>query len=73
MAQVQSLIKMELNQVVSLMAKKRKLALTETTAIAQKAAALIGSTRAGRDNLTRVMGATKVIDTQGKQWNRYSP
>jgi hypothetical protein len=55
------------------MAKKRKLALTETTAIAQKAAALIGSTRAGRDNLTRVMGATKVIDTQGKQWNRYSP
>ena len=54
------------------MAKKRKLGLTETTAIAQKASALIGSTRAGRDNLTRATGATKVIDTQGKQWGRVS-
>jgi hypothetical protein len=57
------------------MAKKRKLALTETTAIAQKAAAMIGSTREGRDKLTRASqkGAIKVMDTHGQQWNRVSP
>jgi hypothetical protein len=57
------------------MAKKRKLALTETTAIAQKAAAMIGSTREGRDKLTRASqkGAIKVMDTHGQQWNRWSP
>jgi hypothetical protein len=57
------------------MAKKRELALTETTATAQKAAAMIGSTRDGRDKLTRASqkGAIKVMDTHGKQWNRYSP
>jgi hypothetical protein len=55
------------------MAKKRKLDLTETTATAQKAAAMIGSTREGRDKLTRASGALKVMDTHGKQWNRYSP
>jgi hypothetical protein len=60
---------------VNLMAKKRKLELTETTAIAQKAAATLGSTREGRDKLTRAShkGAIKVMDTHGKQWNRYSP
>jgi hypothetical protein len=57
------------------MAKKRKLALTETTAIAQKAAATLGSTRDGRDRMTRASykGAIKVMDTHGQQWNRWSP
>jgi hypothetical protein len=57
------------------MAKKRKLDLTETTAIAQKAAATLGSTRDGRDKMTRASykGAIKVMDTHGKQWNRYTP
>lgn len=55
------------------MPKKRKLALTETTATAQKSAAMIGSTREGRDKLTRATGAIKVMDTHGRQWNRWSP
>jgi hypothetical protein len=57
------------------MTKKRKLDLTETTAIAQKAAATLGSTRDGRDKMTRASykGAIKVMDTHGKQWNRYTP
>lgn len=55
------------------MPKKRKLALTETTATAQKAAAMIGKTREGRDLLTRATGAVKVVDTHGRQWNRWSP
>lgn len=55
------------------MAKKRKLELTTTTATAQKAMATIGKTREGRDLLTRATGATKVVDTHGRQWNRWSP
>ena len=57
------------------MAKKRKLELTKTTATAQKAAATIGSTREGRDKITRASytSAIKVVDTHGRQWNRWSP
>jgi hypothetical protein len=55
------------------MSKKRKLDFTKTTAIAQQGSATVGSTRAGRDNLTRATGAVKVVDTHGRQWNRWSP
>jgi hypothetical protein len=53
--------------------KKRQLELTTTTAVAQKGAATIGATRGGRDHLTRATGAVKVVDTHGRQWNRWSP
>jgi len=53
--------------------KKRLFEPTTTTNTAAKAAATIGSTREGRDNLTRATGAVKVVDTHGRQWNRWSP
>lgn len=53
--------------------KKNLLDLTTTTNTAAKAAATVGSTRAGRDNLTRATGAVKVVDTHSRQWNRWSP
>lgn len=55
------------------MTSRKKLELTQTTAKAQKVAATVGSTREGRDRLTRANGAQKVVDTHGRQWNRWSP
>ena len=55
------------------MPKRKLLKLTDTTATAQKAATMLGSTRDGRDKLTRATGAIKVMDTHGRQWNRWSP
>jgi hypothetical protein len=57
------------------MAKRKLFKPTDTTATAQKAAATIGSTREGRDKITRASytGAIKVMDTHGRQWNRWSP
>ena len=52
---------------------KKKLTTTTTTATAAKASATIGRTRKGRDSLTRVSNPIKVVDTHGRQWNRYSP
>lgn len=50
--------------------------LTTTTAEAAKKSATIGSTREGRDMLTRSSKSGKVVkgvDTHGRQWDRYSP
>jgi len=50
--------------------------LTTTTAEAAKKSATIGSTRDGRDMLTRAIKDGKVVkgvDTHGRQWDRYSP
>lgn len=43
------------------------------TSIAQKASATVGRTRKGRDSFTRVQEPIKVMDTQSRQWNRWSP
>lgn len=53
-----------------------KKGLTTTTKEAAKKSAVIGSTRQGRDALTRASKDKKVVkgvDTHGRQWNRYSP
>jgi hypothetical protein len=63
------------------MAKRKskvKLEPTMTTATAAKASATVGRGRRGRDSVTRVgydvgIKPIKVVDTHGRQWNRYSP
>lgn len=58
------------------MAKRKskiKLEPTLTTATAATASATVGRSRRGRDSVTRVMNPIKVVDTHGRQWNRYSP
>ncbi len=63
------------------MAKRKskvKLEPTMTTATAAKASATVGSSRRGRDSVTRVgydvgIKPIKGVDTHGRQWNRYSP
>ena len=55
---------------------KLKEELTTTTADAAKKSATVGSTRSGRDMLTRATYNGKAIkgeDTHGRQWERYSP
>lgn len=54
------------------MPKLKKKAVS-TTEIAAKASATVGRSRQGRDSLTRVANPIKVVDTQSRQWNRYSP
>lgn len=57
------------------MAKFKK-SLTTTTAEAAKKSATTGSTRSGRDQLTRATYNGKAVkgeDTHGRQWERYSP
>lgn len=57
------------------MAKVKK-ELTTTTADAAKKSAKVGSTRLGRDMLTRATYNGKAIkgeDTHSRQWERYSP
>jgi hypothetical protein len=55
------------------LAKDLFLADRTNTSIARKASATIGRTRKGRDSFTRVQNPIKVMDTQSRQWNRYSP
>ena len=45
----------------------------EPTAIAARVSGSVGRTRSGRDSITRVSKPIKVVDTQARQWNRYSP
>lgn len=52
---------------------KAEMKATVTTAIAGKVSATVGRTRKGRDSVTRVGTPIKVVDTHGRQWNRYSP
>jgi hypothetical protein len=57
---------------------KVKLEPTLTTSTAAKISAAVGRGRKGRDSVTRVgydVGSKpiKVVDTHGRQWNRYSP
>jgi hypothetical protein len=55
---------------------KFKEELTTTTANAAKKSAKVGSTRLGRDMLTRATYNGKAVkgeDTHGRQWERYSP
>jgi hypothetical protein len=55
---------------------KVKKELTTTTADAAKKSAKVGSTRLGRDMLTRATYNGKAIkgeDTHSRQWERYSP
>lgn len=52
----------------------KKLPLSKTTEQARALSKKVGSTRSGRDALTRVWGRpVKGIDTQGRQWRRWSP
>jgi hypothetical protein len=53
--------------------KKDLLKSTITTNIAATAAKKINKTRKGRDQVTRVTSPIKVVDTQSRQWNRWSP
>lgn len=57
------------------MATKRKLITpNEAPAKAERIAKIANQTRDGRDRLTRVKGGPiKAVDTQSRQWNRYSP
>lgn len=43
---------------------------TVTTSIAAEIAASVGSTRGGRDSLTRVTSPIKGVNTMSKQWSR---
>jgi len=57
---------------------KSEIKATTTTAIAGKVSATVGRGRKGRDSVTRVgydigIKPIKVVDTHGRQWNRYSP
>jgi hypothetical protein len=53
--------------------KKDILKATITTNIAAKYARKITKTRKGRDQITRVTSPIKGVDTQSRQWNRWSP
>lgn len=53
--------------------KKTRLGSTITTSIAAEVSSKVGSTRGGRDMLTRVTSPVKVVDTKSRQWNRWSP
>jgi hypothetical protein len=44
-----------------------------TTKIAAKVSGTVGRSRKGRDSLTRVKSPIKVVDTNARQWNRYTP
>jgi hypothetical protein len=44
-----------------------------STNIAAAVSSNIGRGRIGRDRVTRVTSPIKVVDTQARQWNRYSP
>jgi hypothetical protein len=56
------------------MAKGKKTATNqEPTAVAARVSGTVGRTRSGRDSITRVGKAIKVVDTQARQWNRYTP
>jgi len=58
------------------MAKRKKDLLKSEIATTVKAAqlgAMVGSSVAGRDSLTRVTSPIKGVATHGKQWNRWSP
>jgi hypothetical protein len=52
---------------------KSEIKSTTTTAIAGKASATVGRGRKGRDKVTRVTSPIKVVDTEARQWSRYSP
>lgn len=52
---------------------RKKLEKTQTTAKANNLSKKVGSTRSGRDALTRVEQAVKGIDTHGRQWRRWNP
>jgi hypothetical protein len=53
---------------------KSPISSTVTTAIAGSVSSAVGRTRQGRDSLTRTnWSPIKVVDTHGRQWNRYSP
>jgi len=43
------------------------------TSVAAKVSASVGRTRKGRDSITRVTSPIKVVDTNARQWNRYTP
>jgi hypothetical protein len=51
--------------------KHSLLAETKTTQLAAQLSSNVGA--AGRDRLTRVKSPIKGVDTQGKQWGRWSP
>lgn len=53
--------------------KKSLLGSTLTTEVAGSVSASVGSTRKGRDSVTRVTAPIKVVDTRSKQWSRWSP
>ena len=53
--------------------KKDLLKSTITTSVAAEVSATVGSSRKGRDRLTRVTSPVKVADTHSRQWNRWSP
>jgi hypothetical protein len=44
-----------------------------TTRVAAKVSGTVGRTRKGRDSITRVQSPIKVVDTNARQWNRYTP
>jgi hypothetical protein len=44
-----------------------------TTKIAAAVSGTVGRSRKGRDKITRVTSPIKVVDTNARQWNRYSP
>ena len=56
-----------------MMKRKNLLKKTETSANAARLAKDAAKSREGRDSLTRVGRPTKGIDTQGRQWRRWSP
>lgn len=55
------------------MRRKDLLKETETTAKAAKLAKLASKSRKDRDSLTRVGNPIKGVDTQGRQWRRWTP
>ena len=52
---------------------KSSVSSSVSTEIAAKISGTIGKTQKGRDRVTRVTSPIKVVDTQARQWNRYSP